>query len=170
MLHLQTGQGGRGRAAQMAQSGRGPPSIRPGARRCCSLPGDMSSRHFKPEIRVTSLRFSPTGEPRATGGWCWEGWGSRWASGLTVTRCTCCLCSQGRGWSHSRLAQGLVSPWVTRGHLCPPLRTLRGWPQMRWALRLALGTTDMCQSGRGRMGESVHGAWSLGRSMQEGGS
>lgn len=25
--------------------------------------GDMSSRHFKPEIRVTSLRFSPTGEP-----------------------------------------------------------------------------------------------------------
>ncbi|KAM4689892.1 LOW QUALITY PROTEIN: periodic tryptophan protein 2 homolog, partial [Rhinophrynus dorsalis] len=28
----------------------------PGVRR-----GDMSSRHFKPEIRVTSLRFSPTG-------------------------------------------------------------------------------------------------------------
>lgn len=23
--------------------------------------GDMSSRHFKPEIRVSSLRFSPTG-------------------------------------------------------------------------------------------------------------
>lgn len=23
--------------------------------------GDMSSRHFKPEIRVTCLRFSPTG-------------------------------------------------------------------------------------------------------------
>lgn len=30
---------------------------------CFSSPGDMSSRHFKPEIRVTSLRFSPTGEP-----------------------------------------------------------------------------------------------------------
>ncbi|KAK2089791.1 U3 snoRNP protein [Saguinus oedipus] len=26
-----------------------------------SSPGDMSSRHFKPEIRVTSVRFSPTG-------------------------------------------------------------------------------------------------------------
>lgn len=30
-----------------------------------SLPGvrkgDMSSRHFKPEIRVSSIRFSPTG-------------------------------------------------------------------------------------------------------------
>lgn len=29
----------------------------------------MSSRHFKPEIRVTSLRFSPTGEPRTKGCW-----------------------------------------------------------------------------------------------------
>lgn len=27
--------------------------------------GDMSSRHFKPEIRVSSLRFSPTGKCRA---------------------------------------------------------------------------------------------------------
>lgn len=27
----------------------------------CALKGDMSSRHFKPEIRVSSLRFSPTG-------------------------------------------------------------------------------------------------------------
>jgi len=30
-----------------------------------SLPGvkqgDMSSRHWKPEVRVTSIRFSPTG-------------------------------------------------------------------------------------------------------------
>lgn len=87
MLHLQTGQGGQGRAEQMAQSGRGPPSIQPGARRCCSLLGDMSSRHFKPEIRVTSLRFSPTGEPHATGGWCWEGWGEPlgfWAHGDAV--------------------------------------------------------------------------------------
>uniref|UniRef100_A0A3P9I1R8 PWP2 small subunit processome component n=1 Tax=Oryzias latipes TaxID=8090 RepID=A0A3P9I1R8_ORYLA len=32
----------------------------PGVRR-----GDMSSRHFKPEIRVSSLRFSPTGRCRA---------------------------------------------------------------------------------------------------------
>ena len=39
-----------------------------------------------------------------------RGGGSRWASGLTVTRCTCRLCSQGRGWSHSRLAQGPASP------------------------------------------------------------
>ena len=31
------------------------------------FPGDMSSRHFKPEIRATSLRFSPTGEPWASG-------------------------------------------------------------------------------------------------------
>lgn len=27
----------------------------------CIFTGDMSSRHFKPEIRVSSLRFSPTG-------------------------------------------------------------------------------------------------------------
>ncbi|XP_035390995.1 periodic tryptophan protein 2 homolog [Electrophorus electricus] len=33
----------------------------PGVRR-----GDMSSRHFKPEIRVTSLHFSPTGRSWAT--------------------------------------------------------------------------------------------------------
>lgn len=49
---------------------------------CCSVtafgsfsPGDMSSRHFKPEIRVTSLRFSPTGEHRAMGCGC------QWALG-----------------------------------------------------------------------------------------
>lgn len=31
----------------------------------CSLSaGDMSSRHFKPEIRVSSLRFSPTGRKK----------------------------------------------------------------------------------------------------------
>ena len=58
----------------------------------------MSSRHFKPEIRVTSLRFSPTGEPWALGHQ--GGRGGLGPNGLLGLS----PCSQGQLWAPQ-------SPW-----------------------------------------------------------
>lgn len=68
----------------------------------------MSSRHFKPEIRVTSLHFSPTGKPQAAGCWCWKGWGGR--GGPQCARRACHLCSRDKldlgasGWLWAALS------------------------------------------------------------------
>lgn len=81
------------------------------------IAGDMSSRHFKPEIRVTSLRFSPTGEPRAAGGW--HGKGCGFGVGPAVCSVGLSALFLGTRLVPERLAgSGLLCPtWVRCG--CP---------------------------------------------------
>lgn len=96
---------------------------------CCSVtafgsfsPGDMSSRHFKPEIRVTSLRFSPTGEHRAMGCGC------RWALGhLAGARLATMVLPAGSGVCPMPLGKNMA------------LQTLQA---TRWLLPLKIDSYD----------------------------
>lgn len=88
------------------------------------FPGDMSSRHFKPEIRVTSLRFSPTGEPgtSARGGGGGPG-------GFQACPPVALLPGQGRHGASGRL-WALPSP----GKTWSPVLSEEGWDLPRAGL------------------------------------